>query len=195
MDGFFGIGFLELILIAIVALIVLGPERLPGVMREVASFIRRLRQLSSEFTSQFSEEFRALDEINPRKLLSEMTDPLKPDPAAKPANPKAPAAAAPPAAGTPTAPAAPPPPPADTPKLTTPRRTQAPPIAPPAPPTNGAASAAPSAAEPNGAPAALDPVADAAPVEPLPTILPPALQPAPALPEPEAPALESSEAS
>jgi len=84
MDGFFGIGFLELILIAVVALIVLGPERLPGVMREVASVIRRVRQLTSEFTSQFGEEFRALEDLNPRKLINEMTDPNRPDPAAKP---------------------------------------------------------------------------------------------------------------
>ncbi|MGL4650254.1 MAG: Sec-independent protein translocase protein TatB [Caldilineaceae bacterium] len=107
MDGFFGIGILELVLIAIVALIVLGPERLPGLMREIAGFIRRVRAMTGEFTSQFSEEFKALDELNPRKLLNEMTDPTKPDPAAKPATKAAPGTVAP---GTPSSrpPATPP---------------------------------------------------------------------------------------
>lgn len=83
MDGIFGIGPLELFFIAIIALIVLGPERLPSALREVARTIRRLRELTNEFTSQFGDELKALDEINPRKILSEMTDPTKPLPGEK----------------------------------------------------------------------------------------------------------------
>jgi len=71
MDGFFGIGFGELVMIAIVALIVLGPERLPGALREVAKFIRMVRNLSREFTDQFGDEFKALEELNPRRLLQD----------------------------------------------------------------------------------------------------------------------------
>ncbi|HXF64587.1 MAG TPA: Sec-independent protein translocase protein TatB, partial [Caldilineaceae bacterium] len=74
MDSFFGIGLGELFFIAIIALIVLGPERLPGAIREVAKVIRTVRNLSSELTSQFSEEMKAFDEINPTKLLRELTD-------------------------------------------------------------------------------------------------------------------------
>ncbi len=87
MDSFFGIGLFELIMIAVVALLVLGPERLPGAMREVAKWIRQLRNLSSDFQSQFSEEFKMLDEINPRRIINEALDPNaqpKPAPAAKP---------------------------------------------------------------------------------------------------------------
>lgn len=84
MDGFFGIGFLELALVAIIALIVLGPERMPGIMREGARYIRELRKLGREFSSQFSEELKALDEINPRRILNEMTDPLRPEQGTKP---------------------------------------------------------------------------------------------------------------
>jgi sec-independent protein translocase protein TatB len=84
MDGFFGIGILELFLIAILALIVLGPERLPGVMREGARYIRMLRKMTNEFTSQFSDELQALDELNPRKIFNEMTDPNRPEPGEKP---------------------------------------------------------------------------------------------------------------
>lgn len=75
MDSFFGIGLFELVMIAVVALIVLGPERLPGAMREVAKWMRQLRNLSSEFQSQFSEEFKMLDELNPRRIINEAIDP------------------------------------------------------------------------------------------------------------------------
>lgn len=75
MDSFFGIGLFELVMIAIVALLVLGPERLPGAMREVAKWMRQLRNLSSEFQSQFSEEFKMLDELDPRRIINEAIDP------------------------------------------------------------------------------------------------------------------------
>jgi sec-independent protein translocase protein TatB len=81
MDSFFGIGLFELVLIAVIALVVLGPERLPGAMREVAKYMRQLRQISGEFQSQFSEELQLLDEINPKRIID---DAIKPPPA-KPA--------------------------------------------------------------------------------------------------------------
>lgn len=77
MDSFFGIGIMELFLIAIIALIVLGPERLPGAMRSIANFMRQLREMSNEFTSQFSEEIKMLEEMNPRRIVNEMLDPAK----------------------------------------------------------------------------------------------------------------------
>ena len=51
--------------------------------REVAKAIRRLRELTNEFTGQFGDELKALDEINPRKILSDMVDPSKPLPGEK----------------------------------------------------------------------------------------------------------------
>ncbi len=77
MDSFFGIGLAELFFIAIIALVVLGPERLPGAIREVSKFIRMVRNLSNELTSQFSEEMKAFDDINPQKILRDLT--LDPD--------------------------------------------------------------------------------------------------------------------
>jgi sec-independent protein translocase protein TatB len=86
MDSFFGIGLFELIMIAVVALLVLGPERLPGAMREVAKWMRQLRNLSNEFQSQFSEEFKMLDELNPRRIINEVIDPnATPTSASRPA--------------------------------------------------------------------------------------------------------------
>ena len=79
MNSFFGIGILELMLIIVLAIIVLGPERMPGVIRQIAKFIRQMRAIGSELTSQFSEELEMLDELNPRKILDEATAPVKED--------------------------------------------------------------------------------------------------------------------
>ena len=68
---------MELAFIAILALIVLGPERLPGVIRQILEFVRKAREITSELTSQFSEELNALDEINPQKIINEITEPVK----------------------------------------------------------------------------------------------------------------------
>jgi len=94
MDSFFGIGLFELVMIAIIALVVLGPERLPGAMREVAKYMKQLRSISHEFQSQFSEELKMLEEIDPRRILNEAIDPNSPasTTAAKPPAQVAPAA-------------------------------------------------------------------------------------------------------
>ena len=94
MDSFFGIGLFELVMIAVIALVVLGPERLPGAMREVAKYMKQLRNISHEFQSQFSEELKMLEEIDPRRILNEAIDPNAPatTAAAKPPAQVAPAA-------------------------------------------------------------------------------------------------------
>jgi Tat protein translocase TatB subunit len=74
MDNILGIGLPELFFIAIIALIILGPERLPGTLRQIAKYWGYARNLGRELTSQFSEEFKALEDLNPRKILNEMAD-------------------------------------------------------------------------------------------------------------------------
>jgi len=74
MDSFFGIGPLELIFILIFALIFLGPERLPGAVRQIASFIRQIQKLSSTLTQQMGEEFGDIRELDPRYQLQQMMD-------------------------------------------------------------------------------------------------------------------------
>ncbi len=39
----FGMGFMEILLIAIVAIIALGPEKLPGAMVEIAKFLKKFK--------------------------------------------------------------------------------------------------------------------------------------------------------
>ncbi len=133
MDSFLGIGIAELFFIAILALVILGPERLPGALREVAKVIRYVRNLTSELTNQFGDEMKAFDDLNPQKILNEvLEDPEeKKKAAAKAAAAKA--AAAKPAAKTT---------PAAKPATHTPANTPTPPTPKPPPPTPAAHRAA-----------------------------------------------------
>ncbi len=58
----FGVGAEEFVAIVVVALIVLGPERLPIAMRQVGRWARRLRDMSREFREEFAEEFSIIQE-------------------------------------------------------------------------------------------------------------------------------------
>ncbi len=49
----FGIGPEELALVALLALLVLGPERLPKVMRDMGRFVGDLRRTSDELRTEF----------------------------------------------------------------------------------------------------------------------------------------------
>ena len=49
----FGIGPEELMLVALLALLVLGPERLPKVMRDMGRVVGDLRRTSDELRSEF----------------------------------------------------------------------------------------------------------------------------------------------
>lgn len=55
----FDIGFFELILIAIVALFVIGPERLPHVARSVGLWIGKMRGFVSSVKSDIDQELKA----------------------------------------------------------------------------------------------------------------------------------------
>lgn len=52
------IGFPELILIGIIALIVVGPNDLPKLMRSAGQFVAKARSLAGEFTSAFDQMAR-----------------------------------------------------------------------------------------------------------------------------------------
>lgn len=52
-------GFWELVVIGVVALLVLGPERLPGALRSVHKTIRGIKQFSQQMQAELSENLRA----------------------------------------------------------------------------------------------------------------------------------------
>ncbi len=57
----FEVGFSEIALIALVALIVLGPERLPGVARTVGALVRRARSSWQNVKGEIERELAAED--------------------------------------------------------------------------------------------------------------------------------------
>lgn len=70
----FDIGFSELLLIAVVALIVIGPERLPKVARTVGALFGRMQRYVNDVKADISREM-ALDDL--RKLQTSMQDTMR----------------------------------------------------------------------------------------------------------------------
>lgn len=52
----FEVGFIEILLISILALVVLGPEKLPKVARQVGHWMGRARAMARQFREQLDEE-------------------------------------------------------------------------------------------------------------------------------------------
>lgn len=50
--------FWELVVIAVVALLVLGPERLPGAIRSVSGFVRNVKQFGQQMQAELNDELR-----------------------------------------------------------------------------------------------------------------------------------------
>ena len=67
----FDIGFSELMVIAVVALIVIGPERLPKVARTVGLLFGRMQRYVNDVKADINREM-ALDEL--RKLQANIQD-------------------------------------------------------------------------------------------------------------------------
>jgi sec-independent protein translocase protein TatB len=65
----FDIGFWELTVIAVVALIVIGPERLPGLARNVGMWVGRARRFVGSVQSEINQELAKADEL--KRLLDE----------------------------------------------------------------------------------------------------------------------------
>ena len=53
---FFDVGFAEIFFLAVVGLLILGPERLPTVARTLGKWVRRGRQMASEFQRELERE-------------------------------------------------------------------------------------------------------------------------------------------
>jgi sec-independent protein translocase protein TatB len=81
----FDIRWSELLVIAVVALIVIGPKELPSVLRTVGQWTTKIRRMAGEFQSQFQEAMREAemadlkkhaDDLN--KAAQSLTKPLDP---------------------------------------------------------------------------------------------------------------------
>ena len=65
--GFSGIGIWEVLLIIVVALIVLGPRRLPEIARTLGKAVRAIKKASADLTASISRE---LEETRDKPLPS-----------------------------------------------------------------------------------------------------------------------------
>jgi sec-independent protein translocase protein TatB len=74
------VGATELMIVAIVALVVVGPKDLPVLMRKVGQWVAKMRGLAAEFRSSFDEMARQseLDEL--RKEVEALRNTRIPDP-------------------------------------------------------------------------------------------------------------------
>ena len=67
----FDVGFAELFLLALIGLLVLGPERLPGVARTVGGFVRKARMSWVSLRNTIESELAEADIAEPIKKTSE----------------------------------------------------------------------------------------------------------------------------
>lgn len=72
----FDIGFWEIALIFIVALVVVGPERLPGLVRTVGLWVGKMRRIVSEVKDEVEKELR-LEELKRSINQQESVDEMK----------------------------------------------------------------------------------------------------------------------
>jgi len=57
----FSIGFLEMMMVAVVGLLVMGPERLPGAVREATVWIGRIKRHVGELQHEFESQVEDMD--------------------------------------------------------------------------------------------------------------------------------------
>ena len=67
----FDVGFTELFLLAMIGLLVLGPERLPGVARTIGGFVRKARASWTSLRNTIESELAEADISEPLKQASE----------------------------------------------------------------------------------------------------------------------------
>ncbi|MFJ6325405.1 MULTISPECIES: Sec-independent protein translocase protein TatB [unclassified Rhizobium] len=85
----FDIGWSELVVIAVVALVVIGPKELPATLRTIGKMTARARKVAGDFRAQFDEAMREADlddvrqtiadaqKLNPVNSLREAMNPLR----------------------------------------------------------------------------------------------------------------------
>lgn len=67
----FDIGFLEMFMIMVIALVVVGPERLPGMARKAGALLGKMRRFVSNVKDDINKEIKA-DEL--KKIVQEQAE-------------------------------------------------------------------------------------------------------------------------
>ena len=68
----FDIGWGELVVIGVVALIAIGPKELPGVLRTCGQWMGKIRRMASEFQGQFQEAMREAEMADIKKQVDDI---------------------------------------------------------------------------------------------------------------------------
>ena len=74
----FDIGWGELVIIGIVALIAIGPKELPGALRTLGQWMGKVRRMASEFQNQFNEAMREAEMADLKKQVDTLTSGFDP---------------------------------------------------------------------------------------------------------------------
>ena len=67
----FDIGWSELLVIGVVALIAIGPKELPGVLRGLGHWMGKVRRMASDFQDQFREAMREAEVADLKRQFDE----------------------------------------------------------------------------------------------------------------------------
>ena len=73
----FDIGWSELLLIGIVALVVIGPKDLPKVLRALGTMMSKVRSMASEFQGQFQDAMREAELSDLKKEAEKLASSAK----------------------------------------------------------------------------------------------------------------------
>ena len=73
----FDIGWGELVVIGVVALIVIGPKELPTVLRTLGQTLGKVRRMANEFQGQFQEALREAELHDLKKHAEDLTSDLR----------------------------------------------------------------------------------------------------------------------
>ncbi len=68
----FDIGWGELVVIGVVALIAIGPKELPGVLRTLGQGMAKIRRMAAEFQGQFQEAMREAEVADLKKSVDDL---------------------------------------------------------------------------------------------------------------------------
>lgn len=74
---FFDVGFSELFLLAVLGLLILGPERLPAVARTLGGWVRRGRKMAAEFQSELEREVDLREFKQLKHEVEQVAQPLR----------------------------------------------------------------------------------------------------------------------
>lgn len=70
----FDIGWGKIVIIAVIALIVIGPKELPAVLRTVGQWMGKIRRMAAEFQGQFQEAMREAEMADLKKHVDTITE-------------------------------------------------------------------------------------------------------------------------